>query len=93
LVLVGVRCPTLVLVGSEDIWSSIEQHRAIAELIPRAQLKVINGAGHMMPAESPEVMNSIVKAWVQTEHVQASAIASEINHLEASRVSADRRRH
>lgn len=65
-VLASVQCPTLVLVGSEDVWSPVEQHREIAGLIPAAQLEVIAGAGHMMPAESPEAMNAIVEAWLQT---------------------------
>lgn len=59
-----VRCPTLVLVGSEDAWSSVEQHRVIAGSVLGAQLEVIDHAGHMMPAEQPAKLNEVLQAWM-----------------------------
>ena len=60
----GIRCPTLVLVGREDKWSSVEQHRDIAAAIPGSRLEVIDGAGHMMPAEQPGRLNAILHSWL-----------------------------
>jgi pimeloyl-ACP methyl ester carboxylesterase len=59
-----VTCPTLVAVGREDRWSPVEQHEAIAAAIPGARLRVIEEAGHMMPAETPSAFNEIVREWL-----------------------------
>ncbi|WP_343525453.1 alpha/beta hydrolase [Sphingomonas sp.] len=56
--------PTLVAVGSEDMWSPPEQHEAITRLLPDGHLRVIAGAGHMAPAERPEAFNEIVRDWL-----------------------------
>ncbi|MCV4567072.1 alpha/beta hydrolase, partial [Escherichia coli] len=40
-----IRVPALVAVGSDDRWSPPDQHRAMAALIPGAQLEIIDGAG------------------------------------------------
>lgn len=54
--LVGITCPTLVLVGVEDTPFMVGS-RAMAETIPGAQLVVIEGAGH-----SPQFENG--PAWL-----------------------------
>jgi hypothetical protein len=59
-----IGCPTLVLVGREDAWSTVEQHRAIAGAVRGAQLDIIDQAGHMMPAEQPHKFNAIVQTWM-----------------------------
>lgn len=63
-VLPTITCPTLVLVGSEDRWSPVDQHRAIADAVPHARLRVVEGAGHMAPAEQPAAFNSILCDWL-----------------------------
>lgn len=60
----AIACPTFVIVGREDQWSPVAQHEAIAAQIPGAQLRVIEGAGHMMPAEAPLAFNEVVKEWL-----------------------------
>ena len=60
----AIACPTLVAVGSEDVWSPPAQHRAIAAAVPGAELTVIEGAGHMLPAEAPEHLNEAIAAWL-----------------------------
>lgn len=60
----GVAVPALVLVGSEDRWSPPEQHRRIAEAVPGARLRVVEGAGHMLPAEAPDAFVEAVAAWL-----------------------------
>ncbi|WP_443019788.1 alpha/beta fold hydrolase [Sphingobium sp. CAP-1] len=59
-----IACPTLVCVGRQDQWSPVAQHEAIAALVPHAQLRVVDHAGHMMPAESPQAFNQIVRDWL-----------------------------
>ncbi|MCI4592438.1 alpha/beta hydrolase [Sphingobium sp. BYY-5] len=59
-----IVCPTFAIVGQEDIWSPVAQHRAIAAAIPGAHLRVVPGVGHMMPAEAPLAFNQILGEWL-----------------------------
>ena len=59
-----IRCPTLVAVGREDRWSPPEQHEAIAAHLPHARSVVIEGAGHMLPAEAPDELNAEIARWL-----------------------------
>ena len=49
-----VRCPTLLLCGVEDKLCPPERHHAMAEMIPHAQLDIIEGAGHLPSLEQPD---------------------------------------
>jgi pimeloyl-ACP methyl ester carboxylesterase len=68
-----IACPTLVLVGSEDQWSPPDQHRAIAASIPGAELKIVDGAGHMLPAEAPDAFVAALSDWLAAEPVSRCA--------------------
>jgi pimeloyl-ACP methyl ester carboxylesterase len=59
-----IVCPTVAIVGQEDRWSPVAQHEAIVAAIPGARLRVVQGAGHMMPAEAPLAFNAIVREWL-----------------------------
>jgi pimeloyl-ACP methyl ester carboxylesterase len=59
-----IACPTFIMVGREDRWSPVAQHEGIAAAIPGAGLHVVEGAGHMMPAEAPQSFNEQVGAWL-----------------------------
>lgn len=62
--LTGITCPALAVTGREDAWSPPAQHEAIAAAIPGCQLRVIDGAGHMAPAEKPGAFNAILREWL-----------------------------
>ena len=42
----AIRCPVLVVAGTEDHFPSVEQSRRVAETIPGAKLHVVQGGGH-----------------------------------------------
>jgi pimeloyl-ACP methyl ester carboxylesterase len=42
----AIRCPVLVIAGSEDHFPSVEQSRRVAGTIPGAKLHVVQGGGH-----------------------------------------------
>jgi pimeloyl-ACP methyl ester carboxylesterase len=63
--LASVAAPTLVIVGEKDAVTPVDVAKAMAARIPRAQLKVIPGAGHMSPAEQPEAVNREVEAFLE----------------------------
>lgn len=73
----GIACPTLVAVGSEDRWSPPAQHEAIAALIPDARLVVIDGAGHMLPAERPDVLNVAIADWLEQPATSSTSYCPE----------------
>jgi len=41
-----ISIPVLVMAGDQDKLSNPENSRKLAEIIPRAKLKIFNGAGH-----------------------------------------------
>ncbi len=58
--LAQLSIPTLILWGRNDRVVPLEHGRRMAELIPRAQFKIIEGAGHMPFYERPQECNRIV---------------------------------
>ena len=55
-----IRCPVLVIGGTEDHFPSIEQSRRVAESVPGARLCVIAGGGHFPNrTHRPEVQQAI----------------------------------
>lgn len=59
-----IACPALVVVGKEDLWSPVSQHQTIAGRLSGAELRVIPGAGHMLPAEAPAAFNACLAQWL-----------------------------
>jgi len=70
--LAGITCPTLVMVGRQDRWSPLAQHEEMAELIPNAELVVIEDSGHMSLLEQPEQVSSALLRWLGFENKPAS---------------------
>lgn len=58
-----VRVPVLVATGANDSLTPPKYQRFLCEKLPRAQLALIEGAGHMLPWEQPRAFASLVRAW------------------------------
>jgi 3-oxoadipate enol-lactonase len=58
----SVRCPTLVIVGSEDALTPPAESHAIVEAIPGARLIEIPTAGHLANLEAPEAFATAVRS-------------------------------
>lgn len=54
--LASIDLPVLVVVGSRDRLTPPAQSRRLAELLPGAELHVIEGAGHMLSLEAPTAL-------------------------------------
>jgi 3-oxoadipate enol-lactonase len=54
-----IRCPTLLVVGTED-GPHPEEMRRMADLIPGAEYAAVEGAGHLSNFEQPERFNAVV---------------------------------
>lgn len=61
----AITCPTLVLTGREDGWSTPEQHEAMEAAIPRATLSIIEHCGHMCTWEQPGAVSEALVAWMR----------------------------
>lgn len=59
-----IRCPTLVVVGSEDQLTPVKVAEEIRDGIAGARLEVIAGAGHLTPIEAPEEVTAVLQRWL-----------------------------
>lgn len=60
----NIACPTLVLVGGEDILTPPAEAREIAAGIPGARLVEIEGCGHLATLESPDTVTQELATWL-----------------------------
>ncbi len=59
-----INCPTLVIVGQQDVISTAEEMHAIARAIPNARLVEIAGCGHMSPMERPAEVSTAMREFL-----------------------------
>ena len=57
--LAGVRAPTLVMQGDDDI-VEVEHSAALATTLPDAQFAVVPGASHIVPLEKPDLVSRLI---------------------------------
>jgi pimeloyl-ACP methyl ester carboxylesterase len=60
----SITVPTLLLSGSDDVWSPVSQQQSIRRRIPHATLFEIHGAGHMAPLERPDAVAVALREWL-----------------------------
>lgn len=61
----AITCPTLVLCGGEDALTPLHLHEEMADAIPGARLRVIEGAGHLATLERPEEVTAALRDWLE----------------------------
>lgn len=59
-----VRCPTLVVWGSDDLLAPVADADEYARLIPDVRKVVMNDTGHMINSEHPEAFNRLLLGFV-----------------------------
>ncbi len=64
--------PCLVVVGELDVETPVSYARALADGLANARLEVLDGIGHLSPAEAPDRFNRLVADFV-ADHVQSPA--------------------
>ena len=64
-----VTLPTLLLAGEHDVISTPLEMRQIAEVMPNARFEVIPDAGHMAPLENPQVVNRVMREFLERPSV------------------------
>ena len=63
-VLPKITCPTLIVCGAQDAFSTPAQHREMADSIPGAELLIIEDAGHFVSMEQPEVFTRALRKFM-----------------------------
>jgi 3-oxoadipate enol-lactonase len=60
-----IKCPTMILVGDEDVATKPEKAKFIQMSIPNAILHMIPGAGHSSSIEKPDEINRLIGNWLK----------------------------
>tara|TARA_R110002094_G_scaffold817_2_gene4580 strand:+ start:319 stop:1029 length:711 start_codon:yes stop_codon:yes gene_type:complete len=59
------RVPTLVLCGAHDVLCPVKRHTFMAELIPFAELVVLENSGHLPTLEQPSETTAALRTWMR----------------------------
>ena len=59
--------PVLVIWGCEDAWIPVDRAHRLSELIPGAQLRLVEGAGHLIQLDQPTALATTLTWWLNTE--------------------------
>ena len=62
--LAGIKCPTVIIVGREDVMTGGEIAQEMADGIPGAKLAEIPEAGHLSPLENPPAVTAALAQWL-----------------------------
>jgi len=62
-----IRCPTLVMVGEEDVATVPARSEELAAGIAGARLVRIPRAGHMSPIDAPEAVTAELRAFLEAQ--------------------------
>jgi pimeloyl-ACP methyl ester carboxylesterase len=62
----SIRVPTLILVGSQDSVTTVEDAKNMASRIPESQLVVVPEAGHLTTLERPVEVNLAIDRFLRT---------------------------
>ena len=55
-----IHCPTLVMVGNEDLVTPVKFSQQLAQGIPNAELAILDRVGHALMVESPEAVAKVM---------------------------------
>ncbi|TWT90889.1 AB hydrolase superfamily protein YdjP [Pseudobythopirellula maris] len=58
--------PTLAICGDQDALTPPDVMRGMAEAMPKAEFVLVEGAGHMAPAEKPVEVNSAIEKFLES---------------------------
>lgn len=59
-----IKCPTMIIVGDEDVATKPEKAKYIQMGITNAKLHMITGAGHSSCIEKPDDVNRLIEEWL-----------------------------
>ena len=63
------KVPALILCGEHDGLTPVKRHTFMAELMPYAELRIIEAAGHLPTLEQPEATTRALREWLKQPFV------------------------
>lgn len=66
-VLAEVRAPVHIVWGREDTWIPVDRADRLAAAIPGAGLAILDGAGHLVQLDAPELLLAQLRGWLLTQ--------------------------
>ena len=60
----SIDLPALVVWGTEDTWIPVDRAHRLARLIPGAELKLIENAGHLIQLDRPDELEEVLHGWL-----------------------------
>jgi pimeloyl-ACP methyl ester carboxylesterase len=60
----SINVPTLIVIGEEDVLSTLADGELMRQNIPGSQLKVLPKAGHYAPWEQPELVGKVLRQFL-----------------------------
>ena len=61
----AIRCPVLVLHGTDDALSPVVNAETLVDLLPNAEIKLLEGIGHSPNVESPKKFNDAIREFLK----------------------------
>ncbi|MED3726324.1 alpha/beta hydrolase [Priestia filamentosa] len=65
-ILSTIACPTIVLVGKEDMVCPVHMSEFLTESIPTARLEIVDYSGHLITLEQPEKVSALLRGWLNS---------------------------
>jgi len=63
----NIKCPTLILIGEEDVATPLKHSNKMNNRIPNSKLIKIPEAGHSSPIENPEFVSKAIEDFVMSQ--------------------------
>ena len=60
----NIKCPTLILVGDQDLVTPLANAKAIAAFVPTALIRIVPATAHLTMSERPELFNALLLEFV-----------------------------
>lgn len=73
------QVPTLIACGDQDLLTPPAKSEAMMRQLPKSELVIVEGAGHMVHMEQPELINEALERFV--EHATPSRLVALTRHL------------
>lgn len=59
------KVPTLIACGSRDLLTPVDYSERMAQVLPKSELVIVDGAGHLVQLEAPEIINDALVRLVE----------------------------
>jgi pimeloyl-ACP methyl ester carboxylesterase len=60
----AIDVPVQIVWGAEDTWIPVDRAHRLADLVPGAQLEIVDRAGHLIQLDAPVRLTAILQRWL-----------------------------